>query len=172
MSDSVKSFLKEWGLLILLTFFVSSCRSFLAEPRYIPSGSMLPELQINDRLIIEKLSLRNSLPKRGDIVVFKSPYSFDEKDFEFKLIDIVKEPPLVNYLNLALEQYSDDKKRILNTRGQAFKTLNLDIYGLSRQEIIQLLLSDGKLIKRPFLIYEEEKVILGFNEIEYAKQFI
>ena len=96
----------------------------------------------------------------------------ESRDFEFNLIDIVKEPPLVSYLNLALEQYSDDKKRIFNTRGQAFKTLNLDIYGLSREEIIQLLLSDGKLIKRPFLIYEEEKVILGFNEIEYAKQFI
>ena len=96
----------------------------------------------------------------------------ESREFEFKLIDIVKEPPVVNYLNLALEQYSDDKKRIFNTRGKAFKTLNLDIYGLSREEIIQLLLSDGKLIKRPFLIYEEEKVILGFNEIEYAKQFL
>ena len=94
------------------------------------------------------------------------------KDFEFQLIDIVKEPPLVNYLNLALEKHSDDKKRVFNTRGKAFKTLNLDIYGLSREEIIQLLLSDGKLIKRPFLIYEGKKVILGFNEIEYAKQFI
>tara|TARA_B100000886_G_scaffold126978_1_gene85579 strand:+ start:432 stop:653 length:222 start_codon:yes stop_codon:yes gene_type:complete len=29
-----------------------------------------------------------------------------------------------------------------------------------------------QLIKRPFLIYEEKKVILGFNEIEYGKQFI
>jgi len=94
------------------------------------------------------------------------------KDLEFQLIDIVKEPPLVNYLNLALKQYCDDKKRIFNTRGKAFKTLNLDIYDLSREEIIELLLSDGKLIKRPFLIYKEEKVILGFNEIEYAKQFI
>ena len=94
------------------------------------------------------------------------------KNFQFQLIDIVKEPPLINYLNIALEQYSDDKKRIFNTRGKAFKTLNLDINGLSREEIIQLLLSDGKLIKRPFLIYEETKVILGFNEIEYAKQFI
>jgi len=96
----------------------------------------------------------------------------ESKNFEFQLIDIVKEPPLVNYLNLALEQYSDDKKRIFNTRGKAFKTLNLDIYGLSREEIIQLLLSDGKLIKRPFLVYEGKKVILGFNEIQYAKQFI
>ena len=96
----------------------------------------------------------------------------ESKDFEFQLIDIVQEPPLVNYLNLALEQYSDDKKKVFNTRGKAFKTLNLDIYGLSREEIIQLLLSDGKLIKRPFLIYEGKKVILGFNEIEYAKQLI
>jgi len=94
------------------------------------------------------------------------------KDFEFQSIDIVKEPPPVNYLNLALEQFSDDKKKIFNTRGKAFKNLNLDIYGLSREEIIQLLLSDGKLIKRPFLVYEEKKVILGFNEIEYANQFI
>ena len=93
------------------------------------------------------------------------------KDFEFQLIDIVKEPPLVNYLNLALEQYSDDKKRIFNTRGQSFKKLNLDIYGLSREEIIQLLLSDGKLIKRPFLIFGE-KIILGFNEAEYSNHLL
>ena len=79
MPAIIKSFLKEWGLLIFLTFFVSSCRSYLAEPRYIPSGSMLPELQINDRLIVEKFSTRKSLPNRGDIVVFKSPFSFDEK---------------------------------------------------------------------------------------------
>ena len=96
----------------------------------------------------------------------------ESKNLIFELIDIVKEPPLVNYLNLALEQYSDDKKRIFNTRGKAFKSLNIDIYGLSSEDIIQLLLSDGKLIKRPFLIYEEKKVILGFNEIYYAKQFI
>jgi len=96
----------------------------------------------------------------------------ESKDFEFQLIDIVKDPPIVNYLNLALEQYSDDKKRIFNARGKAFKTLNIDINSLSREETIQLLLSDGKLIKRPFLIYEGKKVILGFNEIEYAKQII
>ena len=96
----------------------------------------------------------------------------DKKDFDYQLIDIVKEPPSLEYLNLALIQYSEDKKRIFNTRGKSFKSLNLDINGLSIEEIIQLLLNDGKLIKRPFVIYEERKIILGFNEIEYANQFM
>mgnify|MGYP001223459495 CR=1 FL=1 len=78
MNSSFKKFAVEWGPLLFLTFFVSSCRSFIAEPRYIPSGSMLPELQIKDRLIIEKISLKKRSPKRGEIVVFNSPYSFDE----------------------------------------------------------------------------------------------
>ena len=96
----------------------------------------------------------------------------DKNDLEYQLIDILKEPPLLRYLNLALEQYSSDKKRIFNIRGKAFKAINLDIDSLSNEEIIQLLLSDGKLIKRPFLVYEEKKLILGFNEIEYASQLM
>ena len=96
----------------------------------------------------------------------------DKNDFKYQLIDIVKEPPLFKYLNLALEQYYKDKKKIFNTRGKAFRSINVDILGLSKEAIIQLLSSDGKLIKRPFLIYEGKKVLLGYNEIEYAKQFI
>ena len=44
----------------------------------------------------------------------------DKKDLKYQLIDIVKDPPLINYLNLALEQYSIDKKKIFNTRGKVF----------------------------------------------------
>ena len=96
----------------------------------------------------------------------------EAKDLQFQLIDIVNEPPLLDYLNLALEQYAEEKKRIFNTRGKSFKSINFDVSSLSREEIITLLLSDGKLIRRPFLVFEEKKVILGFNEIEYAKQFM
>ena len=96
----------------------------------------------------------------------------NEKGVEYQLIDIVNEPPLLDYLELALEQFSADKKKVFNTRGIAFKSINLDIDSLSREEILQLLLSNGKLIKRPFLVYGEKKVILGFKEIEYAKQFM
>ena len=95
----------------------------------------------------------------------------NKNGFEYLLIDLVKEPPSHNYLNLALEEYSADKKKVFNTRSKAFKSLSVDINSLSREEIIQLLMSDGKLIKRPFLIYKSKKVILGFNEIEYTKQF-
>ncbi len=66
-----------WGPIILTISLYTGVRSYIAEARYIPSGSMLPSLQINDRLLIEKISLRRRSPRRGEIVVFNSPYSFD-----------------------------------------------------------------------------------------------
>ena len=63
---------------VLITLAVAlGIRQFLVEARYIPSGSMLPGLQIQDRLLVEKLTYRHQAPQRGDIVVFHSPYHFD-----------------------------------------------------------------------------------------------
>ena len=73
------SFFDTWGPLSLTVVLYIGIRHFIAEARYIPSGSMLPGLKINDRLIVEKLSFRKRTPSRGDIVVFNSPYSFDKK---------------------------------------------------------------------------------------------
>lgn len=95
----------------------------------------------------------------------------DQKDIEYKLIDIVKETPQVKYMQLALEQYSEDKIKIFNVRGKSFKSIDFDIYNSSNEEIINLLSGDGKLIKRPFLVYKERKIILGFNENLYKNLF-
>ena len=61
--------------LALSIFLALGIRTFVAEARYIPTGSMEPTLAINDRLFIEKVSYRFSLPDRGDIVVFWPPDS-------------------------------------------------------------------------------------------------
>ena len=63
---------------VLITLAVAlGIRQFLVEARYIPSGSMLPGLQLQDRLLVEKLSYRQRAPRRGEIVVFHSPHHFD-----------------------------------------------------------------------------------------------
>ncbi len=56
-------------------------RTFVAEQRYIPSSSMEPTLQINDHLIIEKVTYRIKNPERGDVVVFRPTEALIEQDF-------------------------------------------------------------------------------------------
>ena len=58
------------GLSVALAFGV---RQFVAEARLVPTGSMQPTIEINDRLFVEKISYRFHSPKRGDIIVFQAP---------------------------------------------------------------------------------------------------
>jgi signal peptidase I len=47
--------------------------TFVARTYYIPSGSMLPTLQIHDVLLVDKFEYRFHAPREGDIVVFPPP---------------------------------------------------------------------------------------------------
>jgi signal peptidase I len=77
----------ETGKTIFLSIFLAvGIQSFVARSYYIPSGSMLPTLQINDRLIVDKLSYRFSNPVRGDIVVFDPPAKLGFKDAFIKRV--------------------------------------------------------------------------------------
>jgi signal peptidase I len=60
-------------ILIVALILALLVRAFVAEPRFIPSESMVPTLAIGDRLVVEKLSYRWQSPQRGDIVVFEPP---------------------------------------------------------------------------------------------------
>ena len=77
--DKNNDFWDFWLPLVVTIAFYSGIRSYIAEARYIPSGSMLPTLQIKDRLLVEKITYKKRSPERGEIVVFNSPYSFDKE---------------------------------------------------------------------------------------------
>jgi signal peptidase I len=52
-------------------------QAFLVKPFRIPSESMVPTLQVNQRVLVDRVSFRFSDPHRGDIVVFKPPKGAD-----------------------------------------------------------------------------------------------
>ena len=56
---------------VFLVFFV--IRPFVLQAFYIPSKSMEPTLQINDKLIVLKYAYRFGEPQHGDVVVFRAP---------------------------------------------------------------------------------------------------
>lgn len=55
-------------------------RQFALQTSIVPTGSMIPTLEINDRLFVNKMVYYYKKPSRGDIVVFKSPNG-DNKDY-------------------------------------------------------------------------------------------
>jgi signal peptidase I len=67
-SETIRIFVVALAIALFL-------RTFIVEPRFIPSGSMEPTLQVGDRILVDKISQQWQEPKRGDILVFYPPKS-------------------------------------------------------------------------------------------------
>ncbi|MEE3719685.1 signal peptidase I [Tumidithrix elongata RA019] len=68
-----KVFADNLPTVIVAVLMAAGVRVFIVEPRYIPSSSMEPTLQIDDRLLIDKLTFKWRKPERGEIIVFNPP---------------------------------------------------------------------------------------------------
>ena len=55
-------------------------QAFLVKPFRIPSESMEPTLDVGQRVLVDRVSLRFSNPGRGAIVVFKPPKGADQNE--------------------------------------------------------------------------------------------
>ena len=71
---SSRRYLAEGGGLVVLAIIVAVVvRTFVLQAYYIPSASMVPQLQVNDRVVVSRLAYDLHKPHRGDIVVFAAP---------------------------------------------------------------------------------------------------
>ncbi|MGH3665227.1 MAG: signal peptidase I, partial [Egibacteraceae bacterium] len=69
-----RSFLAELPVLVLIAFVLALVlKTFLVQAFYIPSQSMEPTLQVNDRVLVNKVVYRLREPHRGEVIVFANP---------------------------------------------------------------------------------------------------
>jgi len=81
-------------------------------------------------------------------------------------IDITLQPPTPLELEQALAQLG--RKRLLNTSGQSYRALGAAaVQAMDDAALLAALAADGKLIKRPFLITADGRVITGFKPEEW-----
>ncbi|WP_438350039.1 signal peptidase I [Paenibacillus sp. FA6] len=78
--------LKQYLPTIIIAFILSIfIRTYVAEAMKVPTGSMIPTIQINDHLLVEKLMWMTSL-NHGDIIVFQAPA--EDKRYVKRLIGL------------------------------------------------------------------------------------
>ena len=76
------TFLFELIEIVLIAFALSwVLRTYVIEPRKVPSGSMLPTIQLQDRIIVDKFFFKYfDHIRHGDIIVFHPPPSAHATD--------------------------------------------------------------------------------------------
>lgn len=81
----------EWFVVIAGAVLVAlAIKTFLFQAFYIPSGSMLPTLQIDDRVLVNKVSYDLHDVNRGDLVVFERPGLADAPADTGEADDLIK----------------------------------------------------------------------------------
>ncbi|WP_318616839.1 arsenate reductase family protein [Sporosarcina sp. YIM B06819] len=92
----------------------------------------------------------------------------EAKGFELREINIAEAPPAEEELGKVIATSGLELKKFFNVSGTKYRELNLKdkLVGMSDEEKISLLASDGMLIKRP-LVFGDSKVTVGFKEEEF-----
>lgn len=83
-----KSAFREYMEAIVVALILALLiRTFIVQAFKIPSGSMLPTLQIGDHILVNKFIFHFVSPQRGDIIVFRYPRD-EGRDFIKRVIGV------------------------------------------------------------------------------------
>ncbi len=94
----------------------------------------------------------------------------DDKNISYIDRHIKENNPSYEELKLWLEKSGLPVKKFFNTSGMQYRALELKdkLPGMSVEEQLQLLATDGMLVKRPLVVTDEGKVLIGFKEADWA----
>ena len=93
-----------------------------------------------------------------------------ENNIEFINRNIVEENPSAEELALWMEKSGLEPRKFFNTSGVLYREMNLKdkIKTMSKEEMIEILSTNGLLVKRPLLVMDD-KVLVGFKEENYKE---
>ena len=97
----------------------------------------------------------------------------DEHNLAYETVHIVENPPSREELVDLYHKSGLELKKFFNTSGQKYRELGVKdrLKTATEDELLDLLASEGMLIKRP-LLTDGEHVTVGFKEEEYEKMWL
>ena len=96
----------------------------------------------------------------------------DENRISYEARDIKEENPSYEELKEWYAMSGLEIKKFFNTSGLLYKSMNLKekLEEMSEEEKLRLLASDGMLVKRPLVVTDDGKILLGFREAVYQEK--
>ena len=94
----------------------------------------------------------------------------EEKGIAFEDRNIKEQNPTAEELKAWIERSGLPIKKFFNTSGMLYRQMELKdkLPNMSEQEMIELLATDGMLVKRPILV-ADDRVLVGFKQAEWEK---
>ncbi len=94
----------------------------------------------------------------------------ENNGIEFEDVNLVENPPTKEQLQQMIGNSGLDIKKFFNVSGMKYRELNLKdkLPGMTDDEKIDLLATDGMLMKRP-IVTDGSKVTVGFKEEEFQE---
>lgn len=95
----------------------------------------------------------------------------DENQIAYEFRDIKLENPTYEELSRWHQRSGLPLKKFFNTSGLLYKSMGLKdrLPGMSEEEMLKLLATDGMLVKRPLLV-GEDFVLVGFKESQWTEK--
>lgn len=96
-----------------------------------------------------------------------------DNNLDFEDIEIVKNPPTKEELENMYKVSGLELKKFFNTSGVRYKELGLKdvVKNESDDKLLELLASDGMLIKRP-IAFDGKNVVIGFKEEQWKENLL